>query len=581
MNDIDKDRLLYRPDLQPSRDYLSDGTVTHDIPPALPADEPKKDDTPKQIYDDLKEIIKLFPLLPDEVAHLAPSIEKLQKRITIVYPEGYIVHDDPEERMPEQKALPDEINYIGHIPIEDNPALDQLPDLFPAPNNVVLKIEQPKTLVQLIDAAYAKDQVDLDKYYIQKLQTIMQQYFQQMMALMADSGVAALDDLTQDFDGDQVKVPSGQGLEHLRDHIVRSQVRRNQMSRLFKKTHSVDKTLMHMRSWHAANEQRKRYYSEEYKDSSSFTDSHSNSLLRESRAAYDTAYTSALYDMYKYLNSSVMMTNDILNATVKEAQAKAELIKNGVDIFAVDQEEVEFAKKATNSGQVGDGKGSGFDEMAANQDKDKKDDKESDKKDGDTPADKEKSGDEPAKSSEQTVDVPKTDQGSGDFWTDIANSAEKSITSSANKFVRAVLNGDDVGKAAQAAADTVLGDIRNSAKSSGGPLIDGIITQIATSAQKSTPKKVEAPKVKPKTAAKPVDKKNDQSKFPVYNQITEEDDQLVRHSKRVAQLKQELLGIQHEMNELKAQKKGRSKEYRALAKERASLQEEFDKLSSE
>jgi hypothetical protein len=125
-----------------------------------------------------------------------------------------------------------------------------------------------------------------------------------------------------------------------------------------------------MRSWHAANEQRKRYYSEEYKDSSTFTDSHSNSLLRESRASYDNAYNASLYDMYKYLNSSVMITNDILDATLKEAQAKGELLKNGVDIYAVDQSEVEFAKLASDAGQMGDGKGSGFDKEETSTKKD-------------------------------------------------------------------------------------------------------------------------------------------------------------------------------------------------------------------
>lgn len=433
MNDLDKDKLLYRPQLRPERDYLSDGEITYfPLVPPEPIDDEPLDDSPTQIVDDLKEIEEIYHLLPKDVQHMKESIKKIKQRVIVAFPPGVVIPPDtpqtyipgeyvpptsrapgpqytpgkyvppgqekPDKPIPIQEhikvngkkvddtwtstykpgTLPDIINFYDTA-IHDNPALAELPQLFPQMNNVVLKIEQPKTIVELIQDGYVKDQIELEKYYIQKLQTIMQKYFQQMMAIMADCGVSSIDDLTKDFDGDYVEIPAGKGLEHLRDYIVRSQVQRNQISRMFHKTHSTDKTLMHMRSWHAANEQRKRYYSEEYKDSTNFTESHSNSLLRESRATYDNAYEASLYDMYKYLNSSVMITNDILDLTTKEAQAKAELLKNNVDIYAFDQSEAEFAKLATDAGQLGDGKGSGFDKDET-KDKDKDGEKDSDKK---------------------------------------------------------------------------------------------------------------------------------------------------------------------------------------------------------
>lgn len=363
MNDIDKHNLLYKPNLQPERNYLSDGSfVKTNTPPLEPEKTEQKDYTPKELYDDFKEIIRLFDLLPDDVSFFKESLKKVQDRIVVAYPEGYTEEEQPEERPPAAKELPESLNTLDNMPDKLDLSLQGVPDLFPKMTPIVLKIEQPKTLVQLIQDAYSKDQIDLNKYYTQKLQTIMQQYYQRMLTLMAECGVPSIDDLMKDFDGDQVKVPSGQGLEHLRDEIVRSQVTRKQIASLFKKTHSVDNTLKHMRAWHAAYEQRQRYYSEEYKDSSSFVTSHSNSLLREARKQYDNAYNSGFYNMYKYLNSSVMMTNDILNRTVKEAQAKAELLKNNVDIFAVNPELIEFAKNESNAGQIGDGGGSGFDE---------------------------------------------------------------------------------------------------------------------------------------------------------------------------------------------------------------------------
>lgn len=102
---------------------------------------------------------------------------------------------------------------------------------------------------------------------------------------------------------------------------------------MFKKTHNVDNTLIHMRTWHAAEQERERYYTENYGDSDTFLNSQSNALLRECRSSYDKNYTNALYNMYKYLNSSALLIGDILTMTSKEAQAKGKLIKEGVDIF--------------------------------------------------------------------------------------------------------------------------------------------------------------------------------------------------------------------------------------------------------
>ena len=372
MNDLDKDKLLYRPQLRPERDYLSDGEIVYFplVPPQPIDDDDVIDDSPTKIVDDIKEIEELYHILPQDVQHMKESLGKLRQRMIVAFPDGTFTPSEPPD-VPQEPTdeLPDTINFYEAL-VDDDNDVNAVPDLFPHMNNVVLKVEQPKTLVQLIQDGYAKDQIELEKYYTQKLQTIMQRYFQQMMAIMADCGVNSIDDLTKDFDGDFVQIPAGKNLEHLRDFIVRSQVQRNQAARMFHKTHSTDKTLMHMRSWHVANEQRKRYYSEEYKDSSTFTESHSNSLLRESRASYDNAYNASLYDMYKYLNSSVMITNDILDATLKEAQAKGELLKNGVDIYAVDQSEVEFAKLASDAGQMGDGKGSGFDKEETSTTKD-------------------------------------------------------------------------------------------------------------------------------------------------------------------------------------------------------------------
>lgn len=366
MTDKERDNLLYRPNDQPVKEYLSDAEFTHTSVPDMPYEEPDEpgkkvyDPTPGDIEEQLYELTLMIKDLPDDVQFWGDSVDKLARRNAIAFPGGYRIKDVPEEKKVTNNVSPNPTNVINHIPQKMNPSLSKLPNLFPTPTNIAIKVQQPKTLVQLIQETYDADQIHLDQYYLEQLQIIMQKYFQKMLMTMNEAGLESINDLTKEFDGDSVVIPSGQSLEHLRDFICRSQIARNQQTRLFRKTHSVDRTLQHMRSWHAAEQERERYYDEKYRDSGTYVESHSNALLREARSSYDTGYSSALYSMYKYLDSSVMVMNDILTATAKEAQAKAMLLKAGVNIYAFDNSLNEAAEggELGNSGQAGDGSGS-------------------------------------------------------------------------------------------------------------------------------------------------------------------------------------------------------------------------------
>lgn len=371
--DKEKENLLYRPILEPSKYYKSDADIEHlieDIPEASPfEEEPEFDERPKEIQESLESIEDLVKrALPPQLRFFGETIEKLHKRSKIVWKNGKIPNRKKEEyKPPEYKSK--EPFRKREITRDKYSVTKDVPSLFPSAPPVNIKLEIPRTLVQLIQDDYNRDQIELGQYYTHQIRIIMQKYFQQMLTTMADCGLSDMNDLTDDFDGDYVNVPKGKNLEHLRDGVVRSQIIRNQKIRLFKKTHSVDNTLMHLRSWHAAEQQRERYYQEKYGDSGTYIDSHSNALLREARADYDSAYKSSLYDMYKYLNSSAVNLSDILNMTIKEAQAKGAMLKAGVDIF--DKTPVELNAEAGgiagNSGQAGDGSGSGFDLVAGTQ----------------------------------------------------------------------------------------------------------------------------------------------------------------------------------------------------------------------
>lgn len=448
MEDKNKERLLYKPDIEAERHYESKGTFP-EATTTTPSSSTQTDvpDTHQEIIDDLEELIDMVDFLPDSLHFIGGTLDKLAKRERVVQYEenpptdcapqtdcttdcevtncaindcesdcGYptdcncisdcdtpvtlgncISYEDnpvtpditncgtehnttdnctvidavncncsdeewhPTPILPYQegewedctpgtlenagaseereKNLPD----INYFPENDPGDVVDLPNLFPGPTKIKVDLVEPRSLVDIARGNYNTDRINLHEYYIQRLQTVLQHYFQQMIMIMQDAGVSDLSALTQDFDGERVKIPK-KDLEHLRDSIIRAQIQRDQKARLMKKTHNVDNTLMHMRAWQASATARQRYYSEKYADSGVFLDSANNELLRKSRAAYDTAYSQALYDLYKYLNSSVIGISDILGLTLDEAKAKGKLLKEGVNIFASRKQEIKEAR---------------------------------------------------------------------------------------------------------------------------------------------------------------------------------------------------------------------------------------------
>jgi hypothetical protein len=346
----DRENLFYRPDLRPDRDYHSDGAIL-DQPTITPTTETET--PPVTIIDrmellkaNIEEIKEVSRYLPGELSAIMDGpLTKLIEQIDIMH-----TIETEEEELPEYTLYdPSLEDPLPGIPptidiVEDYMPLDvDLPSLLPNPTDVKIEILLTKSLADIARDTYKHDSIDLKEDYTKKLQTVMQKYLQEMVMIMAETGVGHIDDLTKPYDGSAVKIPNG-SLQHLGDHIVRSQIAREQKTRLFKKTHNIDQTLMHMRSWHAAEKQRERYYESTYGDSENYLNTQSNSLLRESRAQYDKKYNQSLYDMYKYLNASVMIIDDTLNMSLKESQAKGTLLKNGVNIYAT-QETLEIARE--------------------------------------------------------------------------------------------------------------------------------------------------------------------------------------------------------------------------------------------
>lgn len=336
MDDNKKYNLLYTPELKPERNYRSEAKFTpkqHRVV-TPPPEEPTLEDH----IDELKELEELMDGLP-EIEPLKDLTTKLRERAEIIKKEEELEEYIPDEYWgPEpgsiltpEEEIDDDLDIGTNMP-DDIELPEAIPILFSSPTGVKIQVETPKTLVQIAQDTYKQDQIDLQKDYLRKIKFILQKYFTSQLALAYGLNTGDIDALTRDFDGDAVTGVSA-NCQHLVDTIIRSQDTRKQKKRFFDKLVNPSQTLQHMRMWNAAEKSRERYYEEAYGGSGNFIDSESNALLREARAGFDARYRSALYNMYRYLDSGAKMTEDILDHIAIESKAKAKLLKEGVDIY--------------------------------------------------------------------------------------------------------------------------------------------------------------------------------------------------------------------------------------------------------
>ena len=310
--------------------------------------------TPPHIPTDSTTTTQLFPPYtglpyspgsPGAYNSLSPEEQEARGSSTgNYYDDDFSINRLPEEDISGSTYSPDEnptIHIGSNIPMSFNigtnvqggvPNIPGIPYIFPQPTNITLEVTTPKNMVEITQDLYTRNQIDLQKYYLENLRSTLQKYFQHQLAIMADLNMSDLDLLTKNYDGGYVKVENS-NIKHLNDSIIRSQLQRAQKAKYFKKIANTDQTLMHLRAWNAAAKMKERYYDETYGDSDDYINSESNALLRQARADYDASYNNALYNTYRYLDASLQITEDILNHTMQESKAKAKLIKEGCNIF--------------------------------------------------------------------------------------------------------------------------------------------------------------------------------------------------------------------------------------------------------
>lgn len=329
-----KDDILSLPNLEPQRNYKSDGSADT----AEPLKYSFKENKLIKIIDDLDAVYNMADLLPPEIAAIVKrisdvlSVESQGKLILKIRDKDKTTDDTIEIKNNPQT---DDDSYIV-TPQDDDDADDDTytGDLFSATPQFTIEVEEAQTLVELAESAYEDDDTDIKRHFTTQMTQLTARFFQIMTTLANESGMPDYSYLMYDFDGTAVTTDD-ENQRHLIDSIVKNQILYDQKLRQMNLTHTAENTLIMTRAFYAAEKQRERYFGEKYKrNMTDMTSGFSNDILEAQRADAQEKYEQSAYNMYKYLDSSAKLTGELLNMKIDEASAKAQLSNTGSDIFA-------------------------------------------------------------------------------------------------------------------------------------------------------------------------------------------------------------------------------------------------------
>ena len=272
MDDIEKKNIFYKPENTPDRHYKSDTSFVHESQSTKNQD---KSPTPSgthtlssrsdELLDQLTLLLDIEDVLPPSIKDTVKDITKILIAVTIIRKNDYDNNQKNEENTT-PGTVPDDTVHT-HITIDpssnDSAHTMKISDIFPKKTDIEVVTDTDVSLSDIVDSSYAEDTLGLKEDYVSNMYLIIQKYIQEMLCA-ANNAAIGYDNLLMNYDGDAVKV-SNTNLKHLHDTIIRNQIYIDEEAREFSKTHSADNTLTMIRALETAYQQKKKYYSENYR----------------------------------------------------------------------------------------------------------------------------------------------------------------------------------------------------------------------------------------------------------------------------------------------------------------------------
>lgn len=360
--------LFYRPQIEPTRDYHSDGVILHQNPDNIPdtGTTPDLNSNIQKVYDRnvetvdrLLRIRQITPLLPKRI------VDRINDIIDTITVHAVEDNEGPVQEIIEyekEKKREEETYWATH-----KPGIYEVPTAKPVSGSTSsstdeteysdtsidtaedddyewpemtssgfdIHVEENKNIWDMASEQYLTDSSLMREAFSLKYNTALEGYVYQLLTAMDEVGVESPEVLNFEYEGETVTGIS-QDDQHLSDIIVRNQNVLNEMTGLFEKTHDLYKTQEIFGAFDTISQERVRYLKERYKDmtAQNYLEMYDKNLLASSRNVYEQRYILARAEVNRFLYSAAELSSEMLNLALSSNIAKCSLLKKGIDIFA-------------------------------------------------------------------------------------------------------------------------------------------------------------------------------------------------------------------------------------------------------
>ena len=346
MSEEIKNNIFYRPNVEIERDYSTDGAIINELirqeesPAAQEISSVKLERLKEKTKETVDELLKIRDIIDVLPLDLPEILNGIIEPITLLNELNLLEIDDILER-----DYIDQLNEVGveTFPsgVEEYKASNQealtgvietteedMPDF-----DIVVTTIAAKSISSQCREEYLRDITDITSEFSRNLNGAMQGYIYPLSTILNELGLDSPDYLNFEYEGESIKdIPIN--LAHLNDRIVMQEAVTAEQNALMVKTHSTSAILDAINAFDAAEALRERYYNASYNmDISSDLDIFNNNLLQKSRENSEEAYRQAKINLFKLLDSSVELMKDISSKKLEAQQAKAILLKNGINIY--------------------------------------------------------------------------------------------------------------------------------------------------------------------------------------------------------------------------------------------------------
>ena len=232
------------------------------------------------------------------------------------------------------KVIADDVNIIsppnkpGSVPDFDYDYIDPDEPIPDDPIVTVIPSIDMKPIPETITMEFLKNLSDLIEYYVSELKNIVSKYYK----ILTTELVKSSDSENFSFLYNNINV-SNKDIVNSYRHVLDSSLKDEKISVLktnfLSNSFNFNQTLYHLKSFIFAYKTREKYYSIPYSDNVDMTNSYSNNVLKACRIDSNLKYDKAYENLYRYMNSSLKLTDNVVNDTVQGILKKGILLKKG------------------------------------------------------------------------------------------------------------------------------------------------------------------------------------------------------------------------------------------------------------